>query len=114
MLKNAYDFLKKKGYDLPFPYNKLVSAVSYDCEDLIDELREEVMLYDWNTPTQLYFKTDRNGLIIFYEYKMPGDKFKIQGDCIVIGVMDVLRVLTLQNDMFDRTLAEIDKANGFE
>lgn len=114
MLKNAYDFLKQHGYDLNYPYNKLISSVSYECEDLIDELREEVMLYDWNTQAQLYFKTDKNGLIVFYEYKMPQDKFEIKGDSIVIGVMNALRVLTLQNDMFDRTLEEIDKANGYE
>ena len=45
---------------------------------------------------------------------MPQDKFEIKGDSIVIGVMNALRVLTLQNDMFDRTLEEIDKANGYE
>lgn len=113
MLKNAYEFLERKGYDLDFPYDKLKANVSYPCEDCIMELREELALYDRTTPTKLYFK-EHKGLVIFIDYDLPEDtKYPLKEDCIVLELMDCLRVMILQNDLFDRTLEEIDKENGF-
>lgn len=55
MLKNAYDFLRSKGFlELDYPTEKDTEKVnlSYGCDDIVDELRQEVMLYDWDTPTR--------------------------------------------------------------
>lgn len=113
MLRNAYEFLERKGYDLKFPYSKLKANVSYPCEDYIMELREELVLYGRTAPTKLYFK-EYQGLVIFIDYDLPEDtKHPLKEDYIVLELMDCLRVMILQNDIFDRTLEEIDKENRF-
>lgn len=111
MLKNAYDYLLSQGYELGFEYNSNV-AISYD-NDLEMELREDLVYYGFDKPCRLYF-TDYNGVMVFNEYAIiREDNYVVNQDYIVCTLMDCLRVTTLQNDLFDRTLEEIDKANGF-
>ncbi len=117
MLKNAYDFLRSKGFlELDYPTEKDTEKVnlSYGCDDIVDELRQEVMLYDWDTPTRLFYrKRKQDKLLIFVEYALPEDTYDTGDDYIILGLMDCLRVMVLQNDIFDRTLAQIDKDNGY-
>lgn len=111
MLKNAYEFLASKGYNID-TYGNTNVAISYD-NDLEWELREDLVYYDFEKQCRFYFEKI-NGLTVFNDYAIIGeDHFEVNQDFIVCSLIDCLRITTLQKDLFDRTLEDIDKANGY-
>lgn len=106
MIKNAYDYLKRKGYNLEFEWISDNVCVSYDNE-LEWEIREDLVYYGRDKQCRLYFK-EIDGHYIFDEYAICGeDHFELSQDYIICSLYDCLKVSVLQNDLFDRTLEEM-------
>lgn len=103
-LNKALSFMHDKGYYIVgIDSLKVAHNTSFSCEELIDELQEDIVLFHLEPKQIIRLYLEKvEGIHVFNDYEFDHDEYQnIKAPYTEVTVEDAVEILKLQNDIFD-------------